>query len=87
MGLPCLRQGALSDYGEMRNGATWTQGVSPHLHVALSTYIYLHLALDSSPPRSLKNREQKEEMGYRQTTSPPPSLQVTRVPRSCLHSP
>lgn len=39
----------------------------PHLHVALSTYIYLHLALDSSPPHSLKNREQREEMGYRQT--------------------
>lgn len=56
-------------------------GFSPHLHIALSTYIYLHLALDSSPPRSLKNRGQREEMGYGQThvlSTQSPGRQVTR---------
>lgn len=55
-------------------------GTSPHLHVALSTYIYLHLALDSSLPRSLKIREQREDMGYGQThqfSAQSPGPQVT----------
>lgn len=58
-------KGVLSDYGDVRSGESHEQrGPVPHLHVALSIYIYLHLALDSSPPHSLKNREQREELGY-----------------------
>lgn len=51
-------------------------GANPHLHVALSTYIYLQLALDSSLPRSLKNREQRDGLW----TDPRVLRPVTRLP-------